>query len=57
LGIAIGSSAKQAGILNIDNRVMKSAGVAALKLGFCKGNVALGMPLSATKKSIYFDRK
>ena len=33
LGIAVGSAAKTASILNVDNRIMFSAGVAAIKLG------------------------
>jgi len=57
LGIAVGSAVKTASMLNVDNRVMYSVGVAALRLGMVKGNLALGIPLSATGKSIYFDRK
>ena len=57
LGIAVGSAVKTASLLNVDNRVMYSVGVAALRLGMVKGNLCLGIPLSATGKSIYFDRK
>ncbi|OYT67708.1 MAG: hypothetical protein B6U65_02515 [Candidatus Wolframiiraptor sp. EX4484-121] len=57
LGIAVGSAAKTASILNVDNRIMFSAGVAAIKLGIIKCSVALGIPLSAHGKNIYFDRK
>ena len=57
LGIAVGSAVKTASMLNVDNRVMYSVGVAALRLGMVRGNLALGIPLSATGKSIYFDRK
>jgi len=58
LGIAVGSAAKTASILNVDNRIMFSIGVAALKLGFLKNSdIALGLPLSAYGKNIYFDRK
>ena len=57
LGIAVGSAVKTASILNVDNRVMYSVGVAALRLGMVRGSLALGVPLSATGKSIYFDRK
>jgi uncharacterized ferredoxin-like protein len=56
LGIAIGSAAKTAGLLNADNRVMYRVGVAARKIGFIAGEVVIGIPLSATGKSIYFDR-
>ena len=57
LGIAVGSAAKTASILNVDNRIMFSAGVAAIKLGIIKCSVALGIPLSAYGKNIYFDRR
>jgi len=57
LGIAAGSAAKTASILNADNRIMYTVGTAALRLGLIEGDVALGIPLSATGKSPYFDRK
>ena len=58
LGIAVGSAVKTASILNIDNRVMFSVGVAALELGLLENSdIALGIPLSAYGKNIYFDRK
>jgi uncharacterized ferredoxin-like protein len=57
LGIAVGSAAKTASMHNIDNRIMERAGLAALRLGFIKSNLAYGIPLSVTGKSIYFDRK
>ena len=57
LGIAIGSAVKTASIHNVDNRIMFSAGVAAMRLGHLKGcSVVYGIPLSATGKSIYFDK-
>jgi len=56
LGIAVGSAVKTAAIHNVDNRIMFSAGVAAIKLGYLKGcSVAYGIPLKASGKSIYFD--
>jgi uncharacterized ferredoxin-like protein len=56
LGIAVGSAVKTAAIHNVDNRIMFSAGVAAMKLGHLKGcSVAYGIPLKATGKNIYFD--
>ena len=56
LGIAVGSAVKTAAIHNVDNRIMFSAGVAAMKLGYLKGcSVAYGIPLKASGKSIYFD--
>ena len=57
LGIAIGSAVKTASNLNVDNRIMFSAGVAAIKLGMIKCGVALAIPLSAHGKNVYFDRK
>jgi uncharacterized ferredoxin-like protein len=58
LGIALGSAVKMAGLLNIDNRIMYRIGTAALKLGFMpEATVAMGIPLSARGKNIYFDRK
>ncbi|MDK6029164.1 DUF2148 domain-containing protein [Ignisphaera sp. 4213-co] len=56
LGIAIGSAVKTASILNVDNRVMFSVGVAAQELGLIDADYAFGIPLSAYPKSIYFDR-
>jgi uncharacterized ferredoxin-like protein len=58
LGIAIGSAVKTASIHNVDNRVMYSAGVTALALGLLGDcTVAYGIPLSASGKNIFFDRK
>ncbi|HXW99460.1 MAG TPA: DUF2148 domain-containing protein [Methanomicrobiales archaeon] len=58
LGIAIGSAVKTASIHNVDNRIMFSAGATALALGLLEGcTVAYGIPLKASGKSIYFDRK
>lgn len=57
LGIALGSAAKTAGILNADNRIMYRPGVLARKLGLIEGEIVAAIPLSATGKSIYFDRK
>jgi len=57
LGIAVGSAVKTASMHNADNRVMERAGLAARRLGMIKSNIAYGIPLSATGKSIFFDRK
>ncbi|MEM1623838.1 MAG: DUF2148 domain-containing protein [Sulfolobales archaeon] len=56
LGIAIGSAVKTASMLNVDNRVMFTVGVAAKKLNLIDADVVLGIPLSATSKNVYFDR-
>jgi len=58
LGIALGSAAKTASLLNVDNRIMYRIGVAAKRLGMLsEASVIMGIPLSAKGKSIYFDRK
>ena len=58
LGIALGSAAKTAGLHNVDNRIMFSAGVAALSKKMLQGCLmAYALPLKAGGKSIYFDRK
>jgi uncharacterized ferredoxin-like protein len=57
LGIALGSAAKTASLHNVDNRIMFSAGAAALSLKWLEGcQVAFAIPLKASGKSIYFDR-
>ena len=57
LGIAVGSAVKAASILNVDNRIMLSIGLAAKELKLIDAEYILGIPLSATAKNIYFDRK
>ncbi|MEM0058442.1 MAG: DUF2148 domain-containing protein [Candidatus Bathyarchaeia archaeon] len=58
LGIALGSAVKIASLLNIDNRIMYRIGTAALRLNLLpEATVAMGIPLSAKGKNIYFDRK
>lgn len=56
LGVALGSAAKTASLHNVDNRVMYSIGVAARRTGLVQGQLAAGIPISATGKNIYFDR-
>jgi uncharacterized ferredoxin-like protein len=58
LGIAIGSAVSVAANHRIDNRVLFSAGRAALNLGFFSPGVkvAYGIPLSISGKSPFFDR-
>ncbi|MCS7178971.1 MAG: DUF2148 domain-containing protein [Anaerolineae bacterium] len=56
MGIAIGSAVKTASLLNVDNRVMYRVGVVARLMGLIDADVVMGIPLSATGKSIYFDR-
>ncbi len=56
LGIALGSAVKTAGLLNLDNRIMYRVGAAARKMGLMEGQIIVGVPVSVTGKSIYFDR-
>jgi len=57
LGIALGSTAKIAGLLNVDNRIMYRIGAAASKLKMLpRSSIVMGIPLSARGKNIYFDR-
>ncbi len=59
LGIALGSAVSVAKNHNIDNRIMFSAGKAALNLKYFSEDVALiyAIPLSATSKNPFYDRK
>ena len=56
LGIALGSAAKIASELNVDSRIMYRAGVSARRLKIGKSKLFHAIPLSATGKSIFFDR-
>lgn len=58
LGIAIGSAVSVAADNRIDNRVLFSAGKAALRMKCFSDDVKVcfGMPLSTTSKSVFFDR-
>lgn len=56
MGIALGSAAKMAGMLNADSRIMYRAGAVARKMGLIDADFVMGIPISATGKSIYFDR-
>jgi len=57
LGIALGSAAKVASEMNVDNRIMYRIGVSARRLGLTSSNICHGIPLSATGKNIFFDRQ
>ncbi|MDX2443706.1 MAG: DUF2148 domain-containing protein [Bacteroidales bacterium] len=59
LGIAIGSAVSIAMDNRVDNRVMYTVGMAILELNLLGNDVklAFGIPLSATSKNIFFDRK
>ena len=56
MGIALGSAAKMAGLLNADSRIMYRAGAVAREMGLIDADFVMGIPISATGKSIYFDR-
>jgi uncharacterized ferredoxin-like protein len=56
LGIALGSAAKIASEMNVDNRIMFSVGMAAQELKLLDAEVVLGIPLSIKGKNIFFDR-
>ena len=57
LGIALSSAVKLASQLNVDNRMMYTAGAAAKKMGFLDCDVVIGIPTSVMGKNIYFDRQ
>lgn len=59
LGIAIGSAVSTTTMHKADNRIMYSAGIAALELNWFSKKVrhAYGIPISLTEKSPFFDRK
>lgn len=59
LGIAIGSAVGVAAAHHVDNRIMFTAGKAALNLKFfddAEVSIAYGIPLSVSGKSPFFDR-
>jgi uncharacterized ferredoxin-like protein len=57
IGVALSSAAKTASLLNVDNRVQQRVGATARSLGYIKSEVVMGIPVSITGKSIYFDRQ
>lgn len=59
LGIAVGSAVAVAADCRVDNRIMHTAGIAALNLEIFSSSVKLiwGIPLSASSKNPFFDRK
>lgn len=59
LGIALGSAAATAADLRVDSRVMFSVGRTAMSLGLPDKDATLvmGIPVSISGKSPYFDRK
>lgn len=59
LGIAIGSAVSLAADNRVDNRIMYTIGQAAFELGIFGKDVKIiyGIPLSASSKNPFFDRK
>jgi len=59
LGIAIGSAVSIAADHRIDNRVLYSAGKAAIQAGFLENKIKIcyAIPLSTSSKSVFFDRE
>ncbi len=59
LGIALGSAAAVAAAHHADNRVLFTFGKAAIEIGLVPPeiHIAFGIPLSATGKNPFFDRK
>lgn len=59
LGIALGSAVSIAASHRVDNRIMFSAGSAALELGLFDNDIKqlFGIPISINAKSPFFDRK
>lgn len=56
MGIALGSAVKTASMLNVDNRIMYRIGAVAREIKMVDWEYVMGIPLSVTGKSIYFDR-
>jgi uncharacterized ferredoxin-like protein len=56
MGIALGSAVKTASLLNVDNRIMYRIGAVARQMGLVDWDFVMGVPLSVSGKSIYFDR-
>ncbi|MFA6409110.1 MAG: DUF2148 domain-containing protein [Gammaproteobacteria bacterium] len=59
LGVALGSAVSVAMDHRVDNRVMFTVGMAVRKLGLLGRDVEIcyGVPLSASGKNVFFDRK
>ncbi|MDD3520377.1 MAG: DUF2148 domain-containing protein [Actinomycetota bacterium] len=58
LGIAIGSAVSVAASNRLDSRIMYSAGKAAMEMQYSgEQAVWIGIPISLSGKSIFFDRK
>ena len=56
MGLALGSAVKIASIMNVDNRIMYRVGTIGREAKLIDADFVMGIPLSATGKSPYFDR-
>ncbi len=56
LGTALGSAVKTASLFNADNRIMLRIGIVARRMELIEGEVVIGVPITASGKSVYFDR-
>ncbi|MCS3924859.1 ferredoxin domain-containing protein [Methanosalsum natronophilum] len=57
LGLSIGSAVSKAKDLCVDNRVLYTGGVAAIRSGLLEVDMAYAIPLKVSGKNIFFDRK
>ena len=58
VGIAVGSACAMAADLRVDTRVMYSAGLVAMQMGYLKGcHSVIAIPVSASSKNPFFDRQ
>lgn len=59
VGIAVGSACSKAADLRLDTRVMHSAGIAAMRLGWpcADARNVLAIPMSCKSKNPFFDRQ
>lgn len=56
MGIAIGSAVKTASMFNVDNRIMYRIGPVVREMKLVDWDFIMGIPLSVSGKSIYYDR-
>jgi uncharacterized ferredoxin-like protein len=56
MGIAMGSAVKTASLFNVDNRIMYRIGAVARAMKLLDWEFVIGIPLSVSGKSIYYDR-
>jgi uncharacterized ferredoxin-like protein len=57
LGVAVGSAAKEASLHAVDSRCQTRTAAAARHLGVISADLAVGLAMSVSHKSIFFDRR